>query len=308
MRSTVSLLQILTGVQIGMLLITGVAAAQNFTTVQEKVRRPVAEIRNRDHRETTYEPEYTTEMKKVQQTYLQPVVRYQLQRRLNQWWNPLSPNYTTQYAVPVLQWEPRVVTKEMAVTTAKLKPVTRVVSRPTRILKFVEENRTRVVQTPAPVNTAPLLARRQQPLRPVFQVNPQPAATAPPVTAVTPSRVSVRPPAAASTAPAAAVATRPVVNVAPGGGGVRVGGGTIAPSAPANTVPTYQPPAYRQPVYAAIPAPTYNARGYQAPAAGAVSQPAASVAENWGGVSRLETDPPRFGRRLPGSGSGAIIR
>ncbi len=305
MRTTATLLQILTGLQLAVLALCSAAYAQGYKTVQEKVRVPVAEIKNRDFRETTYEPEYTTEMKQVQQTYLQPVVRYQLRNRVDNWWNPFAPTYVTQYAVPVLQWEPRTVSQKMAVTTAKMKPVTRVVSRPTRVLRFEEQTRTRVVQTPAPMTTAPILARRQPPLRPVFNVAPQPAATpavqpsavAATTPTTTPSRVTVRPPAATTAAPStAAVASRPAVNVAPGAGGVRVGGGAIAPSAPAT--------GYGQPAYAPIPAPTYNAAGVAVPAAG---QPAAAVAERWGGVSRLDTDPPRFGRRLPGS-TGRIIR
>jgi len=291
-------------------MIAGTAPAQGFKTVQETVRRPVAEIRNREHRETTYEPEYTTEMKQVQQTYLQPVVRYELRSRVVNWWNPLAPAIHQYYTQPIVRWEPRAVTQEMAVTTAKMKPVTRVVTRPTRVLSFVNETRNRVVRTPAPLTTAPILARTQAPLRPVFQVAPQPAAAAAPAavaatprTTTPPSRVTVTAPTTPAVQPAPALAARPVVNTAPGTTGTPTGG-----AAP----PVYRPPAYRGPVYAAVPAPTYGlpvyaAPAYRAPVYAAPSQPAASVADRWGGVSRLDTDPPRYGRRLPGSG-GAIIR
>ncbi|QDU95092.1 hypothetical protein [Lignipirellula cremea] len=130
------------------LLPAAVSAQTTPVEIREKVQRPVTEIQMREETETVVKPEYVTKMTDVQQVQMRPVARLHYQPRVHNWWNPFAPTYTSWQPTVITQWEPQVVNMRVPVTATEYKTETRVVQRPTRVLKMVEEEQTRIVHLP----------------------------------------------------------------------------------------------------------------------------------------------------------------
>jgi len=141
------------------------ANAQNQIAVKETVRTPVSSVEMRERKETVYTPKYTTKMVDQQQVLLQPVTRWTYVPRTHNALNPFAPTYTAWHLTPQTTWEPRVVKTQTPVTTVEYDTTTRVVKEPTRVLKMVEQERTRMVaQAPAASQNA--VARHVPGVRP----------------------------------------------------------------------------------------------------------------------------------------------
>lgn len=141
------------------------AIAQNQIAVKETIRTPVSSIEMRERKETVYTPKYTTKMVDQQQVLLQPVTRWTYVPRTHNVLNPFAPTYTAWHLTPQTSWEPRVIKTQAPVTTVEYDTTTRVVKEPTRVLKMVEREQTRMVAQ-APTVSQNAIARHVPGVRP----------------------------------------------------------------------------------------------------------------------------------------------
>jgi len=135
-------------------------AQQVERQIRETVQRPVASVQMREETETVLTPEYSTQMQDVDQVLMRPVSRVSYQPRVHNWWNPFAPTYTAWHPTVVTQWEPQVVKTRVATTTTQYRQETRVVQRPTRVLRMVQEEQTRIVRSDAPAVTTGALVHQ----------------------------------------------------------------------------------------------------------------------------------------------------
>jgi hypothetical protein len=118
---------------------------QAYRETTEVVRKPVATTTWQERRETVLVDRVTTQMAETDRNVLVPVVEYQWQPRVHNWWNPFSPTTVAYHAVPVTTYQVQQQVVRTPVTYREMIPEERVVRTPQRSLDFVEETVTRRV-------------------------------------------------------------------------------------------------------------------------------------------------------------------
>ncbi|MDC0935135.1 hypothetical protein OAS39_02530 [Pirellulales bacterium] len=120
-------------------------------TIQKQV--PVTEMR--DHQQTTYRQQLTTQSLTHQQLYCVPVTQYKMVSKLKGRWNPLITPYWTHEMRPVTTWQQQVGTVQIPMTQTAWVPETRTVQTPVTTFKTAEQTtETRVALGNAPSGRA----------------------------------------------------------------------------------------------------------------------------------------------------------
>jgi hypothetical protein len=121
------------------------ANGQAFRETTEIVRKPVSTTTWQERRETVLVDRVTTQLAETDRNVLVPVVEYEWQPRVHNWWNPFAPTTMAYHAVPVTKWQVQQQIVRTPVTYRETIPEERVVRTPQRSLDFVEETVTRRV-------------------------------------------------------------------------------------------------------------------------------------------------------------------
>ncbi len=116
-----------------------------YRETTEVVRKPVSTTTWQERRETVLVDRVTTQLHESDRNVLVPVVTYQWQPRVHDWWNPFKPTSIGYHPVPVTSWEVQQQTVRTPVTYREMVPEERVVRTPQRSMDFVEETVTRRV-------------------------------------------------------------------------------------------------------------------------------------------------------------------
>jgi hypothetical protein len=142
-----------------------------YRETTEVVRKPVSTTTWQEHRETVLTDRVTTQMAETNRNVFVPVVEYQWQPRVHDWWNPFKPTSIGYHAVPVTRWEMQQQIVRTPVTYREMVPEERIVRTPQRTMDFVEETVTRRVAinettgqplTISEVNGGTAIARRPE--------------------------------------------------------------------------------------------------------------------------------------------------
>lgn len=249
------------------------------------VKVPVAETQYKDQQVTVCRENYATQLVDQTRKVNLPVTEYRWEQRTHGLW-PFSTPHTAWHYVPYTRYQTQVQTTKVPVNVRSYVPETRTVKVPETNVKLVEQQRVveRVAMTPVPVplgpwGAGPQFARAPAPLSPTpagpiaapnVSPTPAPNLVSPPPgnLAPAPSNISLAPPPAASGGNQSVLASRPPA---------------VAPLVAVPTQPQLQPvPRYAYPAYAYPPG--YNPYAAAPPVA----------REQIGGISRLESDPPRL--------------
>jgi hypothetical protein len=121
------------------------ANGQAFRETTEIVRKPVATTTWQERRETVLVDRVTTQMAETDRNVLVPVVEYQWQPRVHDWWNPFRPTTVAYHLSPTTTWQVQQQVVRTPVTYRETIPEERIVRTPQRSLDFVEETVTRRV-------------------------------------------------------------------------------------------------------------------------------------------------------------------
>jgi hypothetical protein len=116
-----------------------------YRETRQVVRHSLPETRMEQRESITYRPQYTSELKETQRSYMAPVTEYQWQPYMERTWNPFAAPTLTYRLVPQTHWEPRSETVRIPVTHCDVVPEKHVVQVPVTTLRIAEaENVTRV--------------------------------------------------------------------------------------------------------------------------------------------------------------------
>ncbi len=118
---------------------------QAYRETTEVVRKPVSTTTWQERRETVLVDRVTTQVAETDRNVLVPVVEYQWQPRVHDWWNPFRPTNVGYHLVPTTRWEVQQQTVRTPVTYRETIPEERIVRTPQRSMDFVEETVTRRV-------------------------------------------------------------------------------------------------------------------------------------------------------------------
>lgn len=133
-----------------------------YRETRQIVQHPVSTIENFPHQETTYKLKTETKREKRMETVYVPVTHQVWERRVDNWWNLLADPAVSYHPVVVTQWQLQQREVEVPVTTQTYVPETRVVQKPTRVLRFEKrENVSRVAVSTPPVSKPSLEAQGQ---------------------------------------------------------------------------------------------------------------------------------------------------
>ena len=113
--------------------VAGASSAQ--AQIGNTVGVPVAERRWEEKTQTTYRPQYTTEMRDTVRTYYTPKTQYHWEAR----WRPFSANGWVYEAVPTVVWQAHSETVRVPVMSQQYVAETKVVRQPYLALRFVEQ-------------------------------------------------------------------------------------------------------------------------------------------------------------------------
>ncbi len=116
-----------------------------YRETTEVVRKPVATTTWQERRETVLVDRVTTQIAEADRNVLVPVVQYEWQPKVHDWWNPFKPAHVAYHMVPVTRWELQNQVVRTPVTYRETIPEERVVRTPQRTMDFVEETVTRRV-------------------------------------------------------------------------------------------------------------------------------------------------------------------
>jgi hypothetical protein len=154
---------------------------QAYRETTEVVRKPVSTTTWQERRETVLVDRVTTQMAETDRNVLVPVVEYQWEPRVHNWWNPFAPTTVAYHLAPVTKWQVQQQVVRTPVTYREMIPEERIVRTPQRSLDFVEETVTRRVAIndngqPLTVNGVPAssgvasIARRTAPIGGVMEM------------------------------------------------------------------------------------------------------------------------------------------
>jgi hypothetical protein len=118
---------------------------QAYRETTEVLRKPVTTTTWQERRETVLVDRVTTQMAETDRTVLSPVVEYQWEPRVHDWWNPFRPTTVAYHLAPVTKWQVQQQVVRTPVTYREMIPEERIVRTPERSLDFVEETVTRRV-------------------------------------------------------------------------------------------------------------------------------------------------------------------
>lgn len=267
---------------------------QNGVTYRDRVvtqRVAIPETQYQDRQETVYNAQHLPAMRTETRTTYVPVTQYALESRTYGVWPFRQPQTVPQW-VPRTQWVPQIQTVQIPVQRKQMLPETRTVRAAQTTMRYIDQPRVveRVVMGPGFVPPALDSGRSPQALAAVPSLAPPPENAA--------SGGTVAP---GSLAPAAGVPT--LAPVPSGSGNIAGNGSVAAPRSVVSATPGWtQPP----PVNGIQP---YGAAVGTVPTAAPRYLPA-NVArrESVGGISRMESDPPRYAAPVAPSATDGMYR
>ena len=242
-----------------------------YRETRSMVQRPIREVRYVDQQQTYYMQRYRTDLQQQPYTTLVPVTQYECVARLHDWWRIFREPYVAYHYEPYTTWQAQTQIVTVPVTRREVVPQTRTAKVAIPTLRFAakEQVKTVALGTTDSYTPPPQLASREAPtalLPPPSSAPPQfQSPNLPERTAASRGYTYVpvsRPPAVASADPYNQYAFPPAVNVQPGN---RTSQGIYMGTTLINNA--FVPP------------------------------PVATGAAYYGGIARLEGDPPRYGTR-----------
>lgn len=96
--------------------------------------------------ESLLQPQTTTQVQTIQQTYAVPVTEYRMVSRLRGWWNPFTSPYWTHEMRPVTRWSYQSAAVQIPVSRTDWVAGTRTVQVP--VTKYRTENKTLISRVP----------------------------------------------------------------------------------------------------------------------------------------------------------------